>query len=52
MTWGQAIEVVRAVNMKMHLDGFKVRSCEVQLGDGGLAVGYVKVAPRRVAGSP
>ncbi|KAL8733330.1 MAG: hypothetical protein Q9166_002154 [cf. Caloplaca sp. 2 TL-2023] len=46
MTWGLAIKAMRGVNMKMHMEGFKARSCNVQIGTDDVRIGYVKVTPR------
>lgn len=46
MTWEHAEHVARAVNLKMHKEGFKERWCVVLLGAGLSNIGYMKVVER------
>lgn len=40
------MQAVRGVSLKMHKEGFKARTCIVQLlGDEEVMVGFVKVGP-------
>ncbi|KAL8849950.1 MAG: hypothetical protein Q9221_005056 [Calogaya cf. arnoldii] len=46
LTWGIALEVTRGVNLKMHTEGFKARTCIVRTGgDKEIVVGFVEVGP-------
>lgn len=53
MAWPLAVNAVRGVNIKMHMEGYRARTCDVLLGPPlqEVVVGYVKVAPK-VAVSP